>query len=94
MNASGLRLAQADAEVLRTPMPGSISTTTAPTLNRANVRAKNSRLGGTISTVRMPRPMPTCSRPWARTSAFGLEFAKGQVAVADPAGAIAAVRLD
>ena len=35
----------------------------APTLKRAKVRAKNSRLGLTMRTVRTPRPMPTLTSP-------------------------------
>ena len=40
------------------PMPGSMRTGTAPVLNRAKNRAKNSSPGGTIRAVRVPRQMP------------------------------------
>jgi hypothetical protein len=66
-NASGRASARQTPRFF-VPMPGSISTMTAPTLNSANVRAKNSRLGVTISTVRVPRRMPICSKPRASAS--------------------------
>ena len=50
------------------PMPGSISTGTAPALNSAKVSAKKSRLGRTISTVRTPGPIPALSNPRASKS--------------------------
>jgi FAD binding domain len=50
------------------PIPGSTPTSTAPTLNRANAKAKKSRLGGTMKAVRTPRLMPTCWSPSARVS--------------------------
>ena len=42
----------------RRSMPGSTSTGTAPALNSANISRKNSGVGRTITTVRLPRPMP------------------------------------
>jgi hypothetical protein len=50
------------------PMPGSMRTGTAPALKMAKNSAKNSRLGVTIRTVRMPRVMPMASSPAAMTS--------------------------
>ncbi len=64
MNASGSASAKQVPRFF-TPIPGSTNTGTAPTLSNANVNAKNSGLGVTISTVRTPRPMPTRSRPCA-----------------------------
>ena len=40
------------------PIPGSISTGTAPALNRAKNRAKNSSEGGTMKATRVPFLMP------------------------------------
>ena len=39
-------------------MPGSTSTGTAPLRNRANITRKNSIDGFSITTARVPRPMP------------------------------------
>ena len=62
-------------------MPGSTRIGTAPTLNRAKVRAKNSRAGGTISTVRIPRPMPKSFQGMGDAVALFFELGKGGVAV-------------
>ena len=64
MNAAGAASAMQRPRFL-TPIPGSIKTGTAPILKRAKVRAKNSRLGGTMTTVRVPRPVPDRSSPRA-----------------------------
>ena len=52
----------------RLSMPGSTSTGTAPALNSANISRKNSGVGRTITTVRLPRPMPRFARPAAMAS--------------------------
>ena len=57
MNASGSASAR-QVPRFASPIPGSIMTGTAPILNSAKVSAKNSVLGGTISTVRVPAVMP------------------------------------
>ena len=54
------------------PMPGSIKTGTAPTLNNAKVIAKKSGDGGTMSAVRVPRMMPVATSPCAMASASAL----------------------
>jgi hypothetical protein len=52
----------------RLSMPGSTSTGTAPALNSANISRKNSGVGRTITTVRVPRTMPRFARPAAMAS--------------------------
>ncbi len=52
----------------RLSMPGSTSTGTAPALNSANITRKNSGVGRTITTVRVPRTMPRRARPAAMAS--------------------------
>ena len=52
----------------RRSMPGSTSTGTAPALNRANIDRKNSGVGRTITTVRVPRTMPCRASPAAIAS--------------------------
>ena len=49
-------------------MPGSTSTGTAPALNSANISRKNSGVGRTITTVRVPRAMPRLASPAAMAS--------------------------
>ena len=49
-------------------MPGSTSTGTAPALNSANMARKNSGVGRTITTVRVPRTMPRMASPAAMAS--------------------------
>ena len=49
-------------------MPGSTSTGTAPALNNANISRKNSGVGRTITTARVPRVMPRCASPAAIAS--------------------------
>ena len=64
MNASGSTSSRQERRA-RLPIPGSISTGTAPTLKSAKTSAVKSRDGVTISTVRVPRTIPRASRPWA-----------------------------
>ena len=62
----------------RLSMPGSTSTGTAPALNSANISRKNSGVGRTISTVRVPRTMPRCASPAAIAIAARVELRVGQ----------------
>ena len=87
------RLGQAAAE-RRIPMPGSISTGTAPTLKRAKEAVKKSSDGGTISTVRVPRRMPMASKAFASPIALLVQLAERQVGVGDAVGPVPAVRHD
>ncbi len=80
MNASGSASAR-HLPRFRTPMPGSISTGTAPTLNRANVSAKKSGDGGTMSTVRVPRPMPDRGEAVRDGVGVGVQFGERDRAV-------------
>ena len=67
MKASGLASSR-HCFSARLSMPGSTSTGTAPALNRANISRKNSGVGRTITTVRLPRTMPRPARPAAIAS--------------------------
>ena len=67
MKASGLASSRHCFNA-RLSMPGSTSTGTAPTLNRANISRKNSGVGRTITTVRVPRTIPRLASPAAMAS--------------------------
>ena len=67
MNASGCASSRHCFSARRS-MPGSTSTGTAPALNRANMTRKNSGVGRTITTARVPRTMPRLARPAAMAS--------------------------
>jgi len=58
------------------PIPGSTRTGTAPRRKRAKERAKKRRLGGTISTVRVPRSIPTEVRAWQSRSTSSSSWRK------------------
>ncbi len=64
MKASGAASSMQPRRFAR-PMPGSIRTGTAPSFKSAKVRLKNSSPGLTISTVRVPHPMPSRLKPQA-----------------------------
>ena len=52
----------------RLAIPGSTNTGTAPRLNSANISRKNSGVGRTITTTRLPRTMPRLPSPAAMAS--------------------------
>ena len=75
MNASGSAWAKQTPRFF-IPMPGSMSTGTAPILNSANVSEKKSNPGGTISATRVPASIPTDCRPLASASESACSSAK------------------